>query len=196
MENENDFNPQQSLALIESMINKAKNRFSENGTLYLLWGWTIFFCSIFHFVCIWQQCLAHPEMVWSLTWVVVIYQIIFLVRKKKKETVKNYTDEISSNVWIAFGVMIFITIFLMTKNDAFLKMYPMFLVLYGTPTFLSGVILRFTPLKLGGISCWALAIVAAFIPWKYQLLLLALAVVAAWIIPGYLLRAKYKLETV
>ena len=38
---EQEFSPQQSLNLIESMINKARNRFSENGHLYLLWGWVI-----------------------------------------------------------------------------------------------------------------------------------------------------------
>lgn len=29
----------ESLRLISSMINKAKNGFSESGTLYLFWGW-------------------------------------------------------------------------------------------------------------------------------------------------------------
>lgn len=194
MDNDKDFNPSQSLALIESMINTAKNRFSENGHLYLLWGWTIFFCSIFHFLAAWQQWLAHPEMVWCLTWAAVIYQVVFLARQKKKEKVKNYTDEISGYVWIAFAVMMFLTIFLMGKNNVFEKMYPMFLVLYGTPTFLSGVLLRFNPLKVGGICCWCLAIIAAYTAWEYQLLLLSLAVVTAWIVPGYLLKARYKKE--
>jgi hypothetical protein len=67
MENENDFNPQQSLALIESMINKAKNRFSENGHLYLLWGWTVLLCSIIHFVSLKLDILKEPGNVWMLT---------------------------------------------------------------------------------------------------------------------------------
>ena len=90
--------------------------------------------------------------------------------------------------------MMFITIFLMSKNDAFEKMYPMFLVLYGMPTFLCGIIFRFRALKLGGLACWTLAVAAGFIRRDYQLLLLALAVLTAWIIPGYLLRAKFKKE--
>ena len=49
MQSEN-FSPKDSLLLIDSMINQAKNRFSENGFLYLLWGWVIFACAIFHFV--------------------------------------------------------------------------------------------------------------------------------------------------
>jgi hypothetical protein len=92
--------------------------------------------------------------------------------------------------------MMFIMIFLMAKNDLWNKTYSMFLVLYGMPTFLSGVLLRFKPLKVGGLVCWLLAIASAYVSNDNQLLLLALAVIAAWITPGYLLRAKYKSETV
>ena len=194
MENEKLLQPAESLALIESMINKAKNRFSENGQLYLLWGWTVFFCSLFHFIGIKFSLLPHPEMVWMLTWAAVIYQIIFLSKQKKKEKMKTYTDEVEAYVWIAFSVVMLLTIFLMAKNNAFNTMYPMFLVLYGIPTFLSGIVLRFKPLKVGGIICWVLAVIASFVWFEYQLLFLSLAVIAAWIVPGYLLRAKYKNE--
>jgi hypothetical protein len=194
MENNSNFSPQESLALIESMIHKAKNSFSENGTLYLLWGWTVFFCSVGHFVCAWQQWLVHPESVWALTWAAVIYQLVFLSKRKKGEKVKTYASEINGYVWIAFFIMMVLTSFLMSKSDTFERMYPMYLVLYGMPTFLSGVILRFKSLKIGGIICWCLAFAAAYIPLEYQLLLIAAAVVLAWIIPGYLLRAKFKSE--
>jgi hypothetical protein len=69
---------------------------------------------------------------------------------------------------------------------------PGFLALYGMPTVLSGSILRFRPLVAGGIGCWVLAIFSAFISYEYQLLLLSAAVVIAWIVPGYLLRVRFK----
>jgi hypothetical protein len=185
----------ESISIITGMINKAKNRFSESGHLYLLWGWVVFLCSVAHFVCLQFRLLPHPEIVWSATWLAVIYQVIFLSRQKKKERVRTYTDEIAGFVWISFGIMMFITIFLMSKNSVFEQMYPMFLVLYGMPTFLCGCIFRFPALKFGGLACWALAIAAAFVKWDYQLLLLATAVMTAWIVPGYLLRAKFKKES-
>ena len=193
-ENEKIMTEAESLSIISGMINRAKNKFSENGHLYLLWGWTVFACSIAHFLCIKFQWIQHPEIVWSATWIAVIYQVIFLSKRKKTEKVKTYTDEIVGFVWLSFAIMMFITIFLMSKENAFEKMYPMFLVLYGMPTFLCGIIFRFPALKFGGIACWALAIAAGFIRWDYQLLLLALAVLTAWIIPGYLLRTKFKKE--
>jgi hypothetical protein len=50
MQQEKPFSELDSIALIESMINKAKNQFSDNGHLYLLWGWVIFICSAGQFI--------------------------------------------------------------------------------------------------------------------------------------------------
>lgn len=193
-ENKNVMTEAESLSIITNMIDRAKNRFSENGHLYLLWGWVVFICSIAHFFSLKFNWFAHPEVVWSATWIAVIYQIVFLSNRKRKERVRTYTDEIVGYVWLSFAIMIFITVFLMSKNAVFEKMYPMFLVLYGMPTFLCGIIFRFSALKFGGLCCWALAVAAAFVRWDYQLLLLALSVLTAWIIPGYLLREKFKKE--
>jgi len=66
------------------------------------------------------------------------------------------------------------------------------LVLYGMPTFLSGIILKFRPLIWGGIGCWLLSLVSMFIPFEFYMLLLGAGVIIAWIIPGYLLQSKYK----
>jgi hypothetical protein len=89
MEQEN-FSPQQSLQLIDSMINKAKNRFNENGFLYLLWGWVIFISAIVHFVALKFQLFKKPEIIWFSTIAATLYQIFYLVKAKKKETVKTY----------------------------------------------------------------------------------------------------------
>ncbi len=193
MESEN-FSPKDSLLLIDSMINQAKNRFSENGFLYLLWGWLILFCSVGHFILLQLKTFEHPETIWASCWLAVIFQIIYLVRTKKKETVKTYSENIISYVWICFGISMFILSFILGKGQAWEKIYSLFLMLYGTPTFLSGVVMQFKPLKIGGIACWGLAVISVFILPVYGLLLLAAAMVVAWIVPGYLLRKKYNLQ--
>jgi hypothetical protein len=62
------------------------------------------------------------------------------------------------------------------------------------PTFLIGVILKFKPLKVGGVCCWLLAIAVPFVNYDYQFLLMACAVVMAWVIPGYSFQSKFKNE--
>lgn len=189
-----DFSEYNSLQLIESMINKAKNKFSENGTLYLLWGYTILLCSIAQFIL--SQFLSYDrsQYVWSATWVVVIYQVIFLAKKRKQEKVRTYTDEIINMIWLAFVVCLFLVMFILSYGKAQLLITPMILVLYGVPTFISGTILKFTPLKIGGACCWLLALVSIFVHYQYYFLLLGVAVTVAWILPGHLLRIRYKKE--
>lgn len=189
-----NFSPKESLQLIDSMINQAKNRFSDNGFLYLLWGWLILFCSIGHFILLKLNLFKHPEIIWISCWLVAIYQIIYLVRRGKKVTVKTYSENIIGYVWMTFGITMGVASFIMAKTQNWDLINSLALMLYGIPTFLSGVVMRFKALKIGGIICWSLAVVSVFIQPAYILLLLAVAVIAAWIIPGYLLRAKYKLQ--
>lgn len=187
-----EFSTQNSLQLIESMINKAQNRFNENGHLYLLWGWVIFFCSIIHFVVDYWNIYDKPQLVWIATWGAVIYQMIYLARTKRKERVKTYTDEIIGYVWFVFVISMGLMGYVAGKFGAWGLMYPLFLILYGIPTFLSGAIIKFPPLQIGAVGCWILAIASTFVINQYQVLFLALAVLSAWIIPGYLLRSRFK----
>ena len=52
MENDKLTSGEESLAIIHAMINKAKHQFSDNGHLYLLWGWVVLLCSITQFLII------------------------------------------------------------------------------------------------------------------------------------------------
>ncbi|MBS4043822.1 MAG: hypothetical protein KGZ59_08415 [Chitinophagaceae bacterium] len=181
----------ESLHLIEGMINKAKDRFAENGLLYLLWGWVVLACSITQYILIMYSNFSKPEMVWAITWLVVIFQIFYLSKQEKNRKVKTYTDELIGFVWMVFGISMFIVGFILGKNNQWTSMYPIIIGLYGMPTFLSGAIMKFKPLKVGAICCWIFAILSTFIPLQYSLLLIGAAVIVAWIIPGYLLRQKF-----
>lgn len=189
----------ESLALIESMINKAKNQFSENGHLYLLWGWVVFICSLGQYLGMRVLKIQESYYVWILTWVAVIYMIIYLVKNKKQRRVVTYTDELLGAIWIAFSIVMFLSGFIIgqTLGARFYELLnPIYLTIYGMPTFVSGVVLKFKPLKTGAAVCWVLAVLSTFIPVTEHLLLIAIAMVAAWIIPGYLLKRRYNHQTV
>ena len=192
---EEQFSPQESFAVIQNMIETAKNQFSENGHLYLLWGWVVFICSVSQFILLSVYHYQYHYMVWVLTWVVFIYQIFYLVKEKRRAKVRTYSGNIIGFIWMVFVILMFLFAYLFGQyfGDAYYKMMsPIFLALYGMPTFLSGIILKFKPLVVGGVGCWVLSIIALYIPYDYQLLLCSAAMVIAWIIPGYMMRAKYK----
>ena len=95
----------ESIQIIQNMINKAKNQFSENGFLYLLWGWAILICSIAHFVLLHYIKFEYHYAVWFLTWLVVIIQFIYLRGQHKKRRVGTYTEDILKWVWLSFVIV-------------------------------------------------------------------------------------------
>ena len=190
---ENPLSGVESLEVIQSMILKAKNQFSENGKLYLLWGWVILFCSLGYFILDEVIHYAKPYAIWSLTWIAAVYMIIYLRREGKRRVVKTYTQEILRYIWIAFVVIMVLGGVLIARIPSFyLYNYQFVLLFYGVPTFLSGTVLKFRPLIYGGIICWILAFLSTFVSFNFHPLLISLAVISAWIIPGYILKMRFK----
>lgn len=192
MENESPLHGSDQIALITSMIQKARNRYHENGFLYLLWGWVIFACCVIQFVAIEFFNFEDIYYIWMVSWLVLIYQVFYLRKKVRQASVRTYTEEIQGWVWTAFGVGFLIMLFILIRMETLIIIGPMILLLYGTPILLSGIIIRFKPLVAGGVICWLLSGISVFIPLKYHILLIALALITGWIIPGYLLKGKFK----
>lgn len=188
----------ESLGIIQEMINKAKNQFSEDGTLYLLWGWVILACSFAYFVLDVVVDFKKPWIVWSLTWVVAGYMMLYLWKKDRSRKVKTYTEELLGYVWLCFVIMMMISFFLLQKfiPEFWRYNYLFVLLCYGMPTFLSGIILQFRLLVVGGVFCWLLAIIAGFTDFHYHPLFVSAAVIVAWIIPGYSLRARFRKDMI
>lgn len=192
MQNNDSLSASDSLKLIESMIHQAQNRFTENGTLYLLWGWTVFLCSLVQYFFLKLTSYSNASLIWLLVVFVMLYQIFYLSKKRQTVKVRTYTDEIIGYVWMSFGICMGLLIIIMNKLHIWMLFYPFIFLFYGIPTFLSGAIMRFKPLMFGGICCWILSIAASFITSIEVILLLVPAVLFGWIIPGYLLRARFK----
>jgi hypothetical protein len=172
MNEETIMTEKESIQLITSMINKAKNNFSEKGFLYLIWGWVILFCCVTNFVGAYFFNYDKISFVWLIIYLVIIFQIIYLRKIKKARAMTTYTSEINAFVWIVFTICLMLIIFICVAFKRFELIDPMLLILYGMPTFLSGVILKFKPLMVGAVCCWTLAIISPFINVQYQLLLI------------------------
>jgi hypothetical protein len=197
MENpENNFTPQESLQLIESMINRAKDKYAEDGSMYLMWGWLVFICSLAQFLLLHVFQYEYHYIVWLATIPFFIFQYFYVSKKQKQQKVVTYTDNIVGYVWLTFAIVIILLGFivgLLTTGEYYTHIIHVLLAIYGMPVFLTGVIVRFKPLTIGGIACWILCIISCFITiYDYQFLLIPVAMLVAWVIPGYLLRAKYK----
>lgn len=189
---EEKFSPEQSLQLIQSMISKTKQQMSDNSIYFLVWGWLAFLA------CIGQFILKHVVEYEKhyLVWLVIIIGIIFSIYQGRKEDrsvgAKTYIDESIKHLWSGMAVSFFVLGMILTRMGWHTSIFPFFIMMYGLGTFVSGSIIRFRPLIIGGILAWILAIVSTWASYDYQMLYGAGALLLSYIIPAHLLRNYHK----
>ncbi|GAB4497453.1 MAG: hypothetical protein OHK0019_31100 [Saprospiraceae bacterium] len=190
MENiEKNLSPQESLRVIRETIDLAKHSFRENGFHFLLWGWLVVIASVAHFYLAEIQNAARPDMAWMIMVVVGVPVAFFYEwRRSKREKSENIVHNWYGLIWLGFGVSMVITIPMAVRNG--LSPIPFILVLIGFATFMSGVLLRFTPLLIGAAVMWAGALWCIFLTPSQHLLIQAGCAVLGYLVPGYLLNAQ------
>lgn len=212
MEPEKKLSEKESLELITQMINRAKNSYHSTGIGAMMWGGVIAICSLvrlseIHFG------YKLPFDIYLLTLVAIIPQIFISIKEKKERRIKSYNDLFSDYLWLAFGISIFLLIHICniifnewgawtnefktaTTDSTSFGFYefvsPLFLMLYGLPTFVTGAACKFKPMLYGGILCWVCCIVAVYTTIKIDLLLTAFSSVFAWLIPGIIMEREYQ----
>ena len=186
---ENDFSPQESLQLIRDMISKTRSNISDNSFYFLFWGWLAFGCILLQFFLKVVLHYAHHYIVWLLIIPAVIITIVHSARSQKRHQARTYIGESMGSLWMGVGISFFVlSVIISSSESGWLIAYPFFILFYGLGTFVSGRILQFPPMVIGGVVNWALAVAAAFVPYDYQMLLAAAALLTSYIIPGHLLK--------
>ena len=188
---DDNFNPHQSLDIIQSMIAKTRSNLGENRFYFLLWGWICFIAFLLQFFLKTVIEYRHHYVVWLATIPAIIITIVHSSRIDGKARVKTYIGESMGNVWMGIGISFFVLSLIVSNlPKGWLNAYPFFILFYGLGTFISGRILQFKPLVIGGIINWALAILCIYLPFDYQLLMGAAAIFISYIIPGHLLKTE------
>ena len=212
MEQEKTLTEQESLNLITMMINKAKESYHETGIGAIMWGAVITLCSLVRLSEV-QFNYRLPFDIYLLTLVAIIPQIFISIKEKKEKKVKSYDDTYLDYIWLGFGICIFLLILI--SNNIFGEwgswadeyrnttgkalpfrfteyIAPLFLMLYGLPTFITGAACRFKPMLWGGIFCWVCCILTIYTQVKIDLLLTAASAILAWLIPGIIMEKEYR----
>jgi hypothetical protein len=204
---------EESLQLINSMITKAKDAYHDTGRGAMLWGIVIALCALVRLSEI-QFKYKLPFDINLLTFAAIVPQIFITVKERKERKVKSYNDTFLAYIWLAFGICIFLLIHVINLTFAALQpvsveyrqlaghasafkfsefVMPLFLILYGMPTFITGAACRFRPMFWGGIVCWVCSIITVYTSYKIDLLLTAFSAIMAWFIPGLIMEKEYRL---
>ncbi len=186
----------ESWEIIQHMIRQAKNEVRNDGSYYLLWGWLVFIASLSHYLLGYVLHYRYPYAVWLLMLVGIAGTIYQSVRKSKTQRVKTHMEQFIGSFWLGIFIAIVVVLLGAAFKTGYATAYPVLIAIYGIGTFTSGRLFRFTPLVVGGIVSWAIALIAFFVSFEVQLLLLALTVLVSYLIPGYILKANYRHERV
>ena len=177
---------EESLEIITSMIQTAKGNVKGSSFYFLLWGWVVVLADLGHFYLMEFTSYQHPYIVWLIAIPAWIVSWVYGYKTSETGSVRTYSDGLIMWCWAAFTFSIVVIIF---SGKFGTLIPPIILVFTGFATFMSGLILKFKPLILGGSSFWIFAPMAFYVTPSYALLVSAVAIVVGYMIPGYMLRS-------
>ncbi len=186
MEQEQTLNPKESLALITDVINKTKENINHYSFVFLLWGWFLAIASIIRFLLTYFTDFKYPFLPFPILSVMaVIISIIFYTRTKSTNT-ETYLSFFLKRLWL--GIML--GSILLVFASVVQKMQPstFTLILGGIGTLVTGQVLKFKPLQIGGIILLISSVICCFIIDDYKFLMVGLAIIPGYLIPGYMLK--------
>lgn len=185
---ERNITKQESLAIIQEMINKSKKQLTDRSKYFMMWGVAVFACAIIQYFLL-RNLQPHTQMVWLSMPVLAVIQLFLSIRDRKKEKVLSHNTAAIGSVWLALGISFFILAFLSSRIS--FDMFPFLILLYGIGTFITGRIIQFKPLIFGGLACFMLCVLITYVEGPEKLLILALSVLLSYIIPGILLKREF-----
>jgi hypothetical protein len=185
---------QESLDLIQSMINSAKESTVDKGDGFLIWGWMLFVCAISSAILIYTE-YASPFLPWNIFMLICVIMLIYrIVKPRKQERVKTYTAQLFRNFATGFYICIFIVVFAMNFNRVSTNnAFAFLLMLYGLMMYVMGVSMKLRTMIAGAVITWLCCLASLLlVELIYVMSFTALAVLAGYLIPGYILRAGWK----
>jgi hypothetical protein len=182
-----------ALEIIEHMISSAKREIRDNGFYHMMWGYFVFVSALIDYFLLMMEHENHA-LVWAI--MMPLGGIISIIKgkmEKRGQRVITYVDEVLKYLGTAFVISLLIVCFVMPSTAKHWRsFYPVLMVLYAFGLYITGGILHFNAMRYGAMGVWACAIAAFFVGYDLQLLILALAVLVGFIIPGHLLNLRFR----
>lgn len=179
----------ESLFIIESMIETTKKRITKLDSYYsLMWGYLVLIASFLNYYLLDAGYGEQSYLAWCLMLIGAIVSIILNLKQKSNQKIATYFDKVLTFLWSGFMICLLILVFNMQFID--FKIIPLILMLYGIALFVHGGILKFIPQIIGAVTAWIGCLVAFRVDMVYQLLIIAAVVIIAYIIPGHILYYK------
>lgn len=186
---ENPLSPQESLSVIAEAITKTKENIKDNSFPFLLWGWLIAVASFSFFLLHQYTTFQYYFLPFPvLATAGIIITVIWYSKQKSASPTETYINHFLSRLWLVIGISFIAVVFINVSQN--LPPFTYTLIVAAIGTLVSGLVMKFTPLTAGGILFLISAFTSIYISDDYKVLLHGVAIVAGYLIPGYLLKKE------
>jgi len=193
---EKNLTPEESFDIINKAIANFKMNYRESAKVFLLWGWILTLASFSNFIIL--KILYSKEAYglmglfslgnWGVFCLIGFIILFFMERKINKEKkVYSYLESYIKKLWWVTAASFFIATLLCIKLE--IAPPPIMLLIGGIATTTTGLLIKFKPLIIGGISFFIFSIAATFVTNEYLSLVVSAAVICGYLIPGYFLKS-------
>jgi hypothetical protein len=201
---EKKLSEQESLIIIQQMIETAKQEQKDNGKGWIVWGWLLFTASVFTWFNVQFGWFANNGVFWNVLGELAVLYLLFLTIRyfvsKKPQRVRTYTCDLFEKLNIGFFIFLFLIILSMNLGVSAVKGFILLIGLYGFWILIYGTALNFKPSIIAAYIMWAIAFAGLFIDKfetseknQFQLVMLfhAIAVLCGYIIPGHIANREF-----
>ena len=176
---------QDQIQLINDTINKAKENLKESSFSFIFWGSLIAILSFFHysFPEIVQQTYYSSLLYWVLIPVIgMIVTVVYNIKKRVKAGYETYAGRTLKIIWGVFNISWILLIFISFEK----KINPTesILFLLGVMILITGLLIRFKPFSIGGISVVICSIICISTPNNSWLFINGIASILGLFLPG------------
>lgn len=211
MNEEKRISEQESLIIIQQMINTAKKEQKDNGMDWIIWGWLLAAASLLTIVNIRFQWFGNLFLFWNIfgavSFLLLLWQTVYIQFIRKAERVKTYTsdlfDKLNAGFFISL-VFIIIAINIGARNvydhfgsfdGSFVRIgFALLISLYAFWILIYGASLNFKPSIYGAYISWALGLASMLFANTFEQVMYfhAAAVLVGYIIPGHIANKEFK----
>lgn len=183
----------ESFDLINRMIANTRSRMVRNaGRPFLIWG----YATVLFTLLVWFTVVHFQDPRWNWLWfglpaVGVLGMWITRPRDKGEGKVYTYVDRVVDHVWLVIGLAAFFTMSLSMLAVVRPPMLFLIMLMMGIGTTITGLVIRFTPVMVGGFISIILAPVMLTVTDNTASALLFIAgFVVMMVIPGHILNYR------
>ena len=204
------FNHEESLSLINEMINRAQNNVKKEKTYSMIyWGYVTAVAAVIN--CVLLHTLNDPKQsfwIWSVTIPAGIVSYFIERRFSRENFVKTHIDKIFSKLWVGYNisaavimVVLFSVAFKFEMHLIFFLVTPVILAMVGMAQFATACIFRSKMWYAIAALFWVGAIVCAFLTTgmrtvSMQFAVFAVCMILGYIVPGHIMNRQAKKNNV